>query len=180
MKNIFIGGVAKSGKSTLALELTKDGKYNHIPVDYFASSFKHNFSEVGITSNVVIDKESSKKLALFLSRFIEIASLKDELFILDSAHILPQDIVPYIDLEKWDVYYLGYPNMSPEEKLKEVRTHIKGGWVAKKSDEELLVIFDKLINISKEMQDYCLANNIEFIDTSNKYIKDIKRNKKNS
>ncbi len=37
MKNIFIGGVAKSGKSRLATYLCKKYNMNHIPIDYFAS-----------------------------------------------------------------------------------------------------------------------------------------------
>ena len=43
MKNIFIAGVAKSGKSTLARILKEKYNYNHIPLDYFASSLKRNF-----------------------------------------------------------------------------------------------------------------------------------------
>ena len=36
MKNIFIAGVARSGKSTLSKILKEIGDYNHIPIDYFA------------------------------------------------------------------------------------------------------------------------------------------------
>ena len=96
MKNIFIAGVAKSGKSTLAKILQKKGDYNHIPLDYFASSLKRNFSNTNITSNVVIDRESSKRLALLLSRVVEIIDTTDEKFIIDSAHILPKDIINYL------------------------------------------------------------------------------------
>lgn len=67
MKNIFIGGVSKSGKSTLSKRL-KENNYNHIPLDYFASSFKRYFPETKITSNVLVTKESSENLSLFISR----------------------------------------------------------------------------------------------------------------
>ena len=168
MKNIFIGGVAKSGKSRLANYLCEKYNMNHIPIDYFASSFKQNFPSIGITSNVIINEESSKLLALFLSRFIEIAELKnDEFFILDSAHILPQDIIKYLNPEKWDIYYLGYPNITSEDKIKEVKKYTKGGWTNKKTQEELLEIFNKLITISKDIKKTCERNNIYFIDTSN-------------
>ncbi len=169
MKNIFIGGVAKSGKSRLATNLCKKYKMNHIPLDYFASSFKHNFPEIGITSNVLIDEESSKQLSLFLSRFIEIAEqVDDEFFIIDSAHILPNDIIKYLNRDKWDIYYLGYPNITPEEKIEEVNRYTKGGWTTKKSKEELLKTFDKLISISSNIEETCKESNITFINTSNK------------
>ena len=168
MKNIFIGGVAKSGKSRLSNNLCKKYGMNHIPVDYFASSFKHNFSEIGITSNVIIDKKSSELLAKFLSRFIEIVESKDdEYFVIDSAHIYPVDIIKYLDPSKWDIYYLGYPNTTAEEKIKEIKKYSKGGWTSKKSEEELLKIFDELIEISKDIEDECKSNNLIFIDTSN-------------
>lgn len=168
MKNIFIGGVAKSGKSRLATYLCRKYNINHIPIDYFASSFKHNFPNFGITSNVIIDKKSSKLLSLFLSRFIEIAESKDdEFFILDSAHILPQDIIKYLNPEKWDIYYLGYPNITSEDKIKEIRKYSKGGWTNKKSQKELLEIFNKLITISENIEKTCAENNINFVDTSN-------------
>ena len=62
MKNIFIAGVARSGKSTLAKKLQENTRYNHIPLDYFTSSLKHKFPETNITSNVVINKTNSENL----------------------------------------------------------------------------------------------------------------------
>ena len=174
MKNIFIGGTAKSGKSRLAVELCKKYNINHIPLDYFASSFKHIFPEIGITSNVVIDKTSSEKLSLFLSRIIEIIESKDdEYFVIDSAHIYPSDIIKYLDKNKWDIYYLGYPNISEKEKIEEIRKYTKGGWTNKKSEEELLSTFKDLINISKTIKKECENNNIKFIDTSNVDVLDV-------
>lgn len=168
MKNIFIGGVAKSGKSRLATYLCEKYNMNHIPIDYFASSFKHNFPNIGITSNVIINEESSKLLSLFLSRFIEIAeSNDDEFFLLDSAHILPQDIIRYLNPEKWDVYYLAYPNITSEDKIQEIKKYTIGGWTDKKSKKELLDIFNNLITISVNIEKTCMENNINFVDTSN-------------
>lgn len=174
MKHIFIGGVAKSGKSTLAEKLCNSKEYNHIPLDYFTSSLKHNFPEIKITSNVVINEESSKNLSLLLSRVISIMNDKEEPFIIDSAHILPKHIIEYIDLNKWDIYFIGYPNITKEDKFNLLRKYDKEtDWTRKRTDEELLDTLDKLINISKEIELQCKKYNIPFIDTSNDLIKDI-------
>ena len=169
MKNIFIAGVAKSGKSTLARVLNKEGKYNHIPLDYFASSLKHNFPSTKITSNVVIDRESSKNLAKLLSRVITIMNSNDEeKFIIDSAHIMPQDIIEYLDRDKWDIYYLGYPNVEATDKLKLIRKYEKeNDWTVKRDNSELLNTLEQLIDISIEIENQCDKFNITFIDTSN-------------
>lgn len=174
MKHIFIGGVAKSGKSTLAEKLCQNKNYNHIPLDYFASSLKHNFPETKITSNVIINEESSKNLSLLLSRVINIMNDKEEPFIIDSAHILPKHIIEYIDLNKWDIYYIGYPNITKEDKFNILRKYDKEtDWTRKRTDEELLNTIDKLIILSKEIELQCKEYNIPFIDTSKDLIKDI-------
>lgn len=167
MKNIFIAGVAKSGKSTLSKILTEKASYNHIPLDYFASSLKHNFPETKITSNVIIDKESSKNLALLLSRVIDIMNNSEEKFIIDSAHILPQDIIKYLDKDKWEIYYLGYPHITAFEKLKLIRKYEREeDWTRKRDDKELLKTLEQLITISIEIKEQCESLNITFIDTS--------------
>lgn len=168
MKNILVLGVAKSGKSYFAKKINKDRKYNYIPLDYFASSFKYNIPESGITSNVIIDKDSSRKLAKYLSRVIEIIDYVDnEKYLIDSAHIYPEDIVKYIDRNKWDIYYLGYPNISVEDKFTELRKYVQSGWPAKKNDDELKDTLKELINISKEIEKQCIKYNLTFIDSSN-------------
>lgn len=168
-KNIFIGGVAKSGKSTLAKRIIENNSnYNHIPLDYFASSFKHNFPEIGINSNVVIDKKSSETLALFISRVIDIMnSVNDELFIIDSAHILPEDIIKYLDKEKWKIVYVGYPNISADDKFNQIRKYEKkSDWTHNRTDDELHDILEKTIQLSKTIEKTCLENKLKFIDTS--------------
>ena len=173
-KKIFIAGVAKSGKSTLAEKICEHDKYNHIPLDYFASSLKHNFPETNITSNVVIQEESSANLALLISRVMNIMNDKEEPFIIDSAHILPKDIIKYIDKEKWDIIYVGYPNITPQDKFNLLRKYdSKDDWTRKRTDEELLNTVDQLVTLSKEIEKECQEYNFTFIDTSNDLIKDI-------
>lgn len=164
MKNILVIGVARSGKSRFS---KKFDNYNHIPMDYITSSLKHNFKETNITSNVIIDKDSSKKLSLLLSHVINIMNDTDELFLIDSAHLYPEDIYPYIDTNKWDIYCLGYPNTTVEDKFNEIRKYdTDKDWTHKRNDEELKDIISKLIDISKEMKESCERLNINFIDTS--------------
>ena len=68
--NIFIGGVARAGKSTISEKICASSIYNHFPVDYIATSFKRNFPQCGINDQVIIDN-GSVNLSLFLSTIIE-------------------------------------------------------------------------------------------------------------
>ena len=173
MKNIFIGGAAKSGKSTIAEKICSKENYNHIPLDYFTASLKRNFPDVGIRSNVLIEGETSPKLALLLSTVFNIIDDTEEKFIIDSAHIMPKDIIKYIDLEKWDIIYVGYPNIKPQDKFNLIRKlEQKESWTHRRTDEELFPMIERLVEISKEIESQCKELNIRFIDTSGD-IKDV-------
>jgi adenylate kinase family enzyme len=173
MKNIFIGGAAKSGKSTIAEKICSKENYNHIPLDYFTASLKRNFPDVGIRSNVLIEGETSPKLALLLSTVFNIIDDTKEKFIIDSAHIMPKDIIKYIDLEKWDIIYVGYPNIKPQDKFNLIRKlEQKESWTHRRTDEELFPMIERLVEISKEIESQCKELNIRFIDTSGD-IKDV-------
>ncbi len=174
-KNIFIAGVARSGKSTLSEKLCKNLNYNHFPLDYITSSLKKNFPECNINSNVIIN-HSSKKLSLLLSTIFNIIDSKEEKFIIDSAHIMPKDIMEYINLDNWDVYYLGYPDVSPEEKFNEIRKYdTEADWTSKRTDEDLLDTIEKLIHLSKDIEHQCQELGITFINTSENLVKTINK-----
>ena len=99
---------------------------------------------------------------------------KAEPFIIDSAHILPRDIIKYIDQNKWDIYYFGYPNITPQDKFNTLRSFDgEESWTRKRTDEELLDTITKLVNLSKQIEQECKELNITFIDTSNDLINDI-------
>lgn len=111
MKNVFLAGVARSGKSTISRRLHDEFNYNHIPLDYFASSFKHNFKQTKITSDPLMS--GSEPLAIFIDRVMSIINYTDELFVIDSAHIKPKDIIKHINRDNWEIVYVGYPNITP-------------------------------------------------------------------
>lgn len=167
MKNLYIGGAAKSGKSTIAEKICQNKKYNHIPLDYFTASLKRNFPDVGIRSNVLIEGETSPKLAKLLSTVFNIIDDTEEKFIIDSAHIMPNDIVKYIDRDKWDIIYIGYPNVIAQDKFNLIRKlEHEFSWTHRRTDEELFPMIERLIEISKEIEKQCKELNITFIDTS--------------
>lgn len=166
MKNIFIGGVARSGKSTLAEKLCHKLRCNHLPLDYITASLKKNFPDCNISSSVIIN-DTSKKLSLLLSTVTNIIDSKEEMFIIDSAHIMPGDIIKYLDRDNWDIYFVGYPNANKKDKFDIIRKYDnESDWTSRKRDKELLEIIDKLIDISKKIEEECKMYDIHFIDTS--------------
>lgn len=174
MKNIFIGGVARAGKSTIAENISKNNIYNHIPVDYIATSFSENFPESGINNRVVIDN-GSVNLSLFLSTIVKYIDESDEKFVLDSAHVMPHDIIKYLDREKWDIYFVGYPNIEPAVKFDIIRKYEnKISWTRNFNDNKMLELTKELVKLSKIIEEECKKYKIVFIDTSKDFERTIK------
>ena len=172
-KNIFIGGVARAGKSTIAEKISNNSIYNHFPVDYIATSFNKNFPNCGINNHVVIDS-GSVNLSLFLSTVIEKMDKSNERQVIDSAHIMPRDIIKYLDKEKWIMFFVGYPNITPEEKFINIRKNDSiTSWTRNFNDDEMLSLTKQLVEISQKIKSECLKYNIKFIDTSYNFINTI-------
>ena len=168
MKNLLIAGVAKSGKSTICEKICEEEKYNHIPIDYITASMKRNYPEWGVKSDVIIN-DTSKILCTLFKTITDIINDTDEKFIIDCAHIYPHDIVNKLDLNKWKIIFVGYPNIDVDEKVKNIRKYDINGWTTKKSDDELKVIINKLKDISNIIKQECDKYNFTFIDTSNNF-----------
>ena len=168
MKNLLIAGVAKSGKSTICEKICEEGKYNHIPFDYITASMKRNYPEWGVKSDVIIN-DTSKILCTLFKTITDIINDTDEKFIIDCAHIYPHDIVNKLDLNKWKIIFVGYPNIDVDEKIKNIRKYDINGWTTKKSDGELRTIINKLKDISNIIKQECDKYNFKFIDTSNNF-----------
>lgn len=168
MKNLLIAGVAKSGKSTICEKICEEVKYNHIPFDYITASIKRNYPEWGVKSDVIIN-DTSKILCTLFKTITDIINDTDEKFIIDCAHIYPRDIVNKLDLNKWKIIFVGYPNIDIDEKVKNIRKYDINGWTTKKSDDELKAIINKLKEISNIIKQECDKYNFTFIDTSNNF-----------
>ena len=129
---------------------------------------KRNYPEWGVKSDVIIN-DTSKILCTLFKTITDIINDTDEKFIIDCAHIYPHDIVNKLDLNKWKIIFVGYPNIDVDEKVKNIRKYDINGWTTKKSNDELKAIINKLKDISNIIKQECDKYNFTFIDTSNNF-----------
>lgn len=173
-KQLIIAGVPRVGKSTLCHELARRGHYEHIESDTLSFAFQNTFPETGISHTDLWKlKETSKPFSKFLSSWVnEIQNSGnckkiDYKVVLDLYHIVPEDFNTYFSKENCDIYFLGYPNISVEEKLKQIR-HFDtvDDWTLNTSDEKLRMHIETYIEISKYLQEECQKYGLPFIDVS--------------
>ncbi len=150
------------GKTTICNGICEKIHYKHIPFDAIIRGFQNNFPETGIThSDVPINV--SKKLAPFINTMIEDS---EQPLLLDLYHLVPEDYVNFINTDLCNILFVGYPNISPQEKLKEMRTYDKREENRILTDTQLLEKLKRHINESIYLERECQKYDLPFINTS--------------
>jgi len=93
----------------------------------------------------------NKKLAVFIAELIQHLEYEDLNLVIDSYQLFPVDYVEVLS-ERVLIVYLGYPHLSAEEKLCDIRQHQrKQDLTNLVSDREKITILSQFIQESKIM-----------------------------
>ncbi len=169
-KHIIIAGVPRAGKTSICSKLVKTLKYQHLAMDAVMVSFEEAFPETHVTHTDRWDFiETSKIFIKFMKRMSKTGNY-DKLgyrLAFDLYHITPKDYFENIDKDCCDIYFFGYPNITVEEKFKEIRKFdTEYDWTSKKEDQIVLDHIKDYIEISKWLENECKKYNLPFIDIS--------------
>lgn len=170
-KHIIIGGVPRAGKTTICSLLAKSLKYQHLEMDSIVISFEKAFPMTGVLHTDCWDFiKTSNRFIPFMKELSKTSAYDkfDYRLAFDLYHITPKDFYENIDKEKCEIYFFGYPNISVEEKFKEIREFDTEYDWTNKCDDNIVIEHIKLyIEISKWLQSECKKYNLPFIDISN-------------
>ena len=162
-KHLMIAGISRGGKSTICNEILKNQKYHYIQMDRIVRAFQNHFPETGITHQDRI-WNVSKNLAPFLNSMLE--DDLDNYLLIDTYHVVPEDYVKYINQEICDVCFVGYPDISVEQKFHDIRNFDQREEDRQKSDDELKEKCKRLMEESKFLQAECEKYQLPFLNTS--------------
>lgn len=183
-KHIIIAGVPRSGKTTICSKLAKSLKYQHLAMDSIMIAFEEAFPETGVLHTDCWDFIETSKIFIKFMKHISQTSNYDKFdyrLVFDLYHITPKDYYENIDKECCDIYFFGYPNISVEQKFKEIRQFdTEYDWTSKSDNSVVIDHISKYIEISKWLQEECQKYQLPFIDISNnrdevieKFVKEI-------
>jgi 2-phosphoglycerate kinase len=167
-KSIIIGGVSRSGKSTLASMIKKaKSQYSFIPGDAFIGAFETVFPETGISHAGDSHEVICKKFEPFIFTFLEKLSDDEKVpFILDSFHVMPEQIARRGLKEKYKTVFIGYPNLTVDQKLEMIYEHDdKDSWTRTVDQAVFREWVGEFVTNSKIIQQQCEQYGIDFIDT---------------
>ena len=172
-KNILIIGAARSGKTTLARNISKKYNYNLISVDDIISGFEGiPYSNIKHDGNEI---ETSKNFSKFLKGYLKELSegpnyYNDCKFVIEGTHIDFEEIIPYINnqlKDKYDIIGLTYNNISEKELYENIKKYdTEDDWTYYNSDEELLGNVNYFLERNKFFNDKFKEYNIKTYDTS--------------
>ena len=165
MKKILILGAARSGKSTLANMMAEKSGCSIISVDAFISAFQENYPETGIRHF----RGNNHVIAPFIASYVNALSYNHpELnFVVEGSQINLDDAIELFSA-KLDIIVLGYPRLTAQEVVSNVRKYQKPfDYTVALSDKELFDIASRHIEYSQFLEKECKKSNLAFYDTSN-------------
>lgn len=170
MKNIIIVGASRSGKSTLAKQITSMLNISHFPFDAFVSTLEELYPQIGI-KHVDDNIDMSRKISRLLRVFVKHMEYEESRYLIDLYQVYPEDLKEILN-QDFVILYLGYPFVEIKDKLKQIKQHArKIDWTNDVSDEEMIEIITLFQNENKIMYEQCKKLGIPFFDTSTNFEK---------
>jgi len=165
MKNIIIGGAARSGKTILSQKISKEFGHSHIPTDAFVGAFEV-FPQCGIAHDGMAFETICENFEPFLHGFFVNMDYIDIPYIIDSYHITPEIVVQNKWHEQYQVLFLGFPNINLEDKLNHIKQNKnRFDWTEDISEDELRSNIRSLIERSRYFEKECRKLGLQFYDT---------------
>ncbi len=164
MKNILILGASRSGKSTLANMIAQKHGFSIVDIDALIGAFKENYPNLGFDYH----SKSNHLIAPFVASYVNnlIYHYPNLNFVIEGYHIKLDDAVKLFG-DKCEIVVLGYPQLTGEQVLANVRKYEgKFDYTRAITDEQLLSTLTRHVEYSKNFEIECKELGLNFYDTS--------------
>lgn len=163
LKNIYLVGPSRCGKTTAAMQLQEKYGYTHIIMDAVIETMSEIAPQLGIQHGNLDSEVFRNFLRLYSTNLFKYTRQN----VIDVEVLEPSFARTMINDDESTVIYMGYPSITPQEKLKQIREYDgEFDWTRNLSDEELSELLSKCIETSKKLQEEAKKYGFEFIDTS--------------
>ncbi len=169
---LFIGGAARTGKSILARRLLTEMQFPFLSLDVLKMGLTRGVPEFAIDPDAGGLQVAERLWPLV--REMSVSLLHDRIDYVFEGEILPQHVAALRQTHPAQVRacFLGYPTISPDRKLQEIRTY--GGhpndWPLEYTDTDLLTIVQREIVFSHYLQAECSRHQLRYFDTSHQFL----------
>ena len=164
MKDILICGIPRSGKTTLAKMLCQKFNYNFYSVDTLVSTFQKVYPQLDISHKDGL--KTSELFAPFLHEYLSrLQKFRTTRFVVEGYHMFPKDLSSFVLKDNFEIVYLGYPSLSPQQIVESIRKYdTDADWTKKKSDVELFELAELFNQRNILFQKDCKKYGFQFFD----------------
>ncbi len=160
----LIGGVARSGKTSIRKRLLNDYKISGLETDSLRTLFELSFPELGIRYQDP-PMLNARKMSPFIKSFIKSRFFFEDDFVLEGDCVTPNTIKDFKNNAQVLSLFVGYPNISLEKKMQQLLEKPEG-WVENISHDDLKERVKTFISDSKIFRDLCTEARLPFVDAS--------------
>jgi hypothetical protein len=165
-----IGGTMRSGKTILSKRIISDFGFSHIPTDHLVIALRKACPNSGVGSHgLTYDELCDRFKPVLIALLASLASEEGSSYVVDGYYIRPNDIVEKERSLK--AYFLGYPNMTPRDKVLQIRRYGKtrSCYTNQMTDSTLFRNVEKWIEESKKLVQTCNEYEKEFFNVSHDF-----------
>ncbi len=170
MKDIFVFGCPRSGKTTLATELHDKFGYSIISLDSIVDAFEKALPDVSIGHHNTDYK--FEHLPKFVAQLY--IKLKNDYpntnFVIEGWHVFPKEVSKHLDLNKFITLSVGFPNQDISLKHGEIKSFsYENDYCKHMADERIVRLIENCKIYSLRIEQECEEAGIKFFDISNNW-----------
>ena len=166
-----IGGASRSGKTLLSRRAVSEKKISYVPLDALFGALANGAPELGVSyKNSLMERPT--RMWPITKHFFNFFFQEENDFLIEGDTILPSQIHEMVAAGRLiKSCFIGYTDLTKEEKLNLVRAHHQGetDWTKKVSDEGMLKLIDEMIEFSKYLKGECAKYKIKYYDISHDF-----------
>jgi hypothetical protein len=165
----FVGGASRAGKSSLARKLLMQHYIPYFSVDMLMMGFVQGMPEFRLDPDAP-EVVRAEQLWPLLKQ-IAVSILEEEhthpTYLLEGDELLPRHVSELAQgyPGKVRACFMGYTNISPEEKLQAVRRR-EADWMQSYTDEQVLAFLAGAVDFSHYLRQECTTYSLPYIDAS--------------
>ena len=168
----LIGGAARTGKTLLSERLLKEKKIPCFCLDFLVTAIDRNLHNIP-------SRQAAHKIWPHLESMLRnIVEVKSN-YIIEGDKLLPEHVNKLIQDYPNQITscFLGYPNIDPLHKIKEIKEHPGhiNDWTRESSETELRDLVTEMLDYSLYLQTECFKYNLIYFDTSEDFINTIEK-----
>lgn len=169
----ILGGASRSGKTILSRKAVSEKGIPYFPLDALFGGLANGAPQLGVAYEQSFI-ERAEKMWPVAKPLLGFFFHEEKDFLIEGDSILPSQVYQLVgEGNKIRACFVGYAQLSKEEKLALVRTYHQGesDWTKGISDEEMLKLIQEMIEFSKYLKEECEKYGIQYFDVSHDFEK---------